>query len=319
MYRRAGVLLTLFVLHGCAQQPTQPPLPEVAVAPPVVVKKAESPAQVVIFVSEDIPAYAEVAKVLGKQLGKKANIRYLTDSSFENLKTVAQFKDEPNTQFVSIGLNAAIATKSLSNKQLIFCQVYNYQDYALITSKHKGVSMLPSLNKTFSVWRALSPTTKDIGIISGPGFEDVLQAAKHAAQKYGFKLHYEVVKTDKEYQYAFKKMSTQVQGYWLLPDNRVLSENILRDIMNFSIRNSKQVAVFNDELLKLGGLLSLVSDPKDIAQQVLERLEQGQASEQMPGPEIMYPAQIKVSINSVMAKRLNLAIPKQYRKYQNAF
>jgi ABC-type uncharacterized transport system substrate-binding protein len=321
MHRHASVLLTLFILHGCAQQPKQnllpATMPEVVVSP-VVIKKAEPPAQVVIFVSENIPAYAEVAKALAKQLGKKANIHYLTDSAFDNLRTVSQFKDEPNTQFVSIGLNAAIASNTLSNKQLVFCQVYNYQDYALISSKHKGVSMLPSLYKTFSIWRALSPTTKHIGIITGPGFEDVMQAANSAAKKYGFTLHFEVVKTDKEYQYAYKKMSNQVQGYWLLPDNRVLSENILRDIMNFSMRNSKQVAVFNDELLKLGGLLSLGSETKDIAQQVLERLEQGQASEQMPGPDIMYPAQIKISINTVMAKRLNLTIPKQYRKYQNA-
>lgn len=321
MHRYAIAIFTLLTLQGCAQQPAQSelPLPEIKVEAPVVAppKKTPPPAQVVIFVSEDIPAYADVAKSLVKLLGRKANIQYLGTNALENLKTAAKFKNEANTQIVSIGLNAAIAAKTLSNKQLIFCQVYNYQDYALISSKHKGVSMLPSLPKTFSTWRALTPAITDIGIISGPGLDDVMQAAKLAAQAQGFKLHHVTVNTDKEYQYAYKKLGSKVQGYWLLPDNRVLSENILRDLMNFSVRNSKSVVVFNDELLKLGGLLSLGSNTQDIAQQVFERLEQAQDGDTVPGPDLVYPDKIKIRINTIMAQRLNIKIPKQLGKFAN--
>ena len=314
-------MCTILTLQGCAQQPTQSesPLPAVKAETPFIPpKKIPQPAQVVIFVSEDIPAYSEVAVSLAKLLGRKANIQYLESNPLENLKAAAKFKNEANTQVVSIGLNAAIAAKTLNNKQAIFCQVYNYQDYALLSSKHKGVSMLPSLPKTFGTWRALSPDITDVGIISGPGMDDVIQAAKIAAQSYGIKLHHVAVNTDKEYQYAYKKLSSKVQGYWLLPDNRVLSENILRDLMNFSVRNSKHVVVFNDELLKLGGLLSVGINTQDIAQQVFERLEQARDSDGVPGPDLVYPHKIKIRINTIMAQRLNIKIPKQYAKYADA-
>jgi ABC-type uncharacterized transport system substrate-binding protein len=319
MFGRAFILLAFLTLQSCAQPPQNASrMPEpIAEAPAPLPKKAPV-IQVAILVSEDVPAYTEVAKALAKQLGRRGNIYYLSGSQLENLKIVNKLKNEEHTQIASIGLNASIAAKTLTNKQVVFCQVFNHQDYALLSPRHKGVSMLPSLAKTFSAWRSLSPGTTDIGIISGPGFEDMIQIAQSAAKTYGFRLHHKAVTSDKEYQYAYKNMSKNVQGYWLLPDNRVLSENILRDIMTFSVRNSKQVAVFSDELLKLGGLFSTSSDYQDIALQVFERLEQAQTTETIPGSDIVYPDKMNLRINSVMAQNLGMKIPAHYRKYANA-
>jgi ABC-type uncharacterized transport system substrate-binding protein len=316
---RVIVILAFLSLYGCAQPPQSAvTIPEQKQIVPAHPAKKLLPPQVVILVSEDTPAYSGVANALGKLLGKRATVQYLSASQLENIKTVAELRDAENTQIVSIGLNAAISAKTLTNKQVVFCQVYNYQDYALLSPRHKGVSMMPSFGKTFSTWRTLSLNAIDIGVISGPGFDEVMQTAKIAARFQGFRLHHETVNSDKEYQYAYKKMSTKVQGYWLLPDNRVLSENILRDIMTYSVRNSKQVAVFSEELLKLGGLFSVQSNYRDIAQQVLERLEQAQFKDAIPGPDIVYLEKLELRINSVMAKHLDIAVPKQYRKYADA-
>jgi ABC-type uncharacterized transport system substrate-binding protein len=318
-----GYWLILFVVlfvQGCAQSPSVVPNATpgpVAVSTHVPSRKAPA-IQVEILVSEDTPAYTEVANELVKMLGTRGSIHILTASKLNNLRLIKKLNNNEHIQFVSIGLNAAIASKQLKNRQLVFCQVFNYQDYALLTSKHKGVSMLPSLAQTFNTWRSLSPHTTDIGVISGPGMDDVIAVAKDSAKHYGITLHHETVKSDKEFQYAFKKISSKVQGYWLLPDNRVLSGNALRNIMNFSVRNSKQVAVFSEELLKLGGLLSINSAPHDIAQQVFERLEQAQSKDNFPGPDIVYPEKMNLHINSVMASNLGLQIPAQYRKYSHA-
>lgn len=316
MHWRFLIILAFLAFQGCAVQkdkPAQQDLPVTeAIAPP-------KPAmQVVVLVSEDIPAYSDVAKVLARQLGKRSSVRYLGASQVENLKMVSAYHNDERKQIVSIGLNASVAAKSLTNRQMVFCQVFNYQDYALLSPRHKGVSMMPSPHKTFGTWRALAPNITDVGVISGPGFDDLIQAARAAAKNHGITLHHQVVNSDKEYLYAYKQMAGKVQGYWLLPDNRVLSSLVLRDVMTFSVRNSKQVTVFNDELLKLGGLLSASSDPQDIAQQVLERLEQAQYKETMPGSDIVYPDKLNLRINAVMAQRFSLAIPGALKKYANA-
>jgi ABC-type uncharacterized transport system substrate-binding protein len=309
MYWRLLLVFVMLFLHGCAK-PVPKEIPAAEITPP------PKPAmQVVILVSEDIPAYSDVAKALARQLGKRSNIHYLGKSQAENLKMVAAYNNDEYKQLVSIGLNAAVVAKGLTNRQVVFCQVFNYQDYDLLSGRHKGVSMTPSPYRIFGTWRALAPNITDIGVISGPGFDDLMQTAKAAARNYGITLHHETVNSDKEYQYAYKQMAGKVQGYWLLPDNRVLSGLVLRDVMTFSVRNSKQVTVFNDELLKLGGLLSISSDTPDVAQQVVERLEQGPYKEVMPGPDIVYPDKVNLHINSVMAQRFNLPIPAPFKKY----
>lgn len=310
MHWRLIVITAALLLQGCAQ-PKQKELPAANIAQP-------KPAviEVVILVSEDTPAYSAVAKALARQLGQRGSIRYLNGSKTENARMLAAYKNDEHKQFVSIGLNASVAAKTLTKRQVVFCQVFNYQDYDLLAARHKGVSMIPSMSRIFGAWRALAPDTTDIGVISGPGFDDMMQLATAAAKNYGIALHYEIVNSDKEYQYAYKQMADKVQGYWLLPDNRVLSENVLRDVMTFSVRNSKQVAVFSEELLGLGGLFSATSDHQNIAQQVLERLDQAQDKDSIPGPDIVYPDKSVLSINPVMAQRLNLEIPEQYNKYE---
>lgn len=312
---RLLIFASVLLLQSCAlfkrEEPPAPPPP-----PPVVKPEPKrSTMEVVILVSEDTPAYSKVAKALSRQLGQRSSIRYLGGSQLENVKMLDAYKNDERKQFVSIGLSASVAARSLQNRQVIFCQVFNYQDYGLLTSKHKGVSMIPSMPKTFAAWRALAPDTADVGVISGPGFEGMMQVAIAAAKNQGITLHHAVVNSDKEYQYAFKQMADKVQGYWLLPDNRVLSENVLRDVMTFSVRNSKQVVVFNDELLNLGGLISATSDYRNIVQQVLDRLDKAEGKEDVPGPDIVYLDRAVLRINPVMAQRLNLEIPEHYKKY----
>lgn len=309
-YRRLLLITVAMLLHGCAQ----PPKTELPAPPPPPVAKRPAP-EVVILVSENTPAYSRVANLLARQLGRRGSVRYLSPSLSESTRMLEPYKNDDRKQFVSIGLSASIAAKSLVNRQVVFCQVFNYQEYGLLSAKHKGVGMLPSMSRTFAAWRAVAPATTDVGVISGPGLDDMMQVASAVAKKHGITLHYATVNSDKEYLFTYKQMADKVQGYWLLPDNRVLSGNALRDVMTFSVRNSKQVVVFNDELLNLGGLISATSDYRNIAQEVLDRLEAAQDKESIPGPDIVYLERAVLRINPVMAQRFNLEIPKQYKKY----
>ena len=326
MHWRSIIIVSgLAFLQGCAQ-PEPKELPVVEIEPPVIMKPevekpvvklppVVTPPRVVILVSDKTAAYSEVAKALAKNLGERASIRYMKGNQARNIKMLSEYKVDERIQLVSIGPSASVAAKTLKDKQVIFCQVFNYHEYGLVTDKHKGVSMLPSISQTFKAWRALAPNITDIAIITGSGFGNMIKTAQAEAKKIGLTLHHNVVSSDKEYKYTYKNMVNKVQGYWLLPDNRVLSGSVLRDVMTFSVRNSKQVAVFSEELLNLGGLFSVASDNRDVAQQVLKRLAQGEKQDELTGPDITYLGKVDLRINAVMAERLNLTIPKQYSKY----
>jgi hypothetical protein len=104
-----------------------------------------------------------------------------------------------------------------------------------------------------------------------------------------------------------------MQGLWLVPDNRILSVEVIRDMMAFGMRQGKQLAVFNHELLGLGGLVSTESGYSDIAEQVLERVRQAQQHAGVPGEPVIPLSKANIRINKIMAGRLNLSIPPALR------
>lgn len=325
MQRKLPLLLLLTMwLSGCVLQPEKnpapPPVEKVTSASrqPPRKQKPETPLpapSVYIIISQELAPYTEVAEQIEKRLGRPVHRYNLPQSKGERDKLLRQISAEKRAEVVNIGLNAALFSQSLTRQNQVFCQVFNYTEYGLTSARRKGVSMLPSVDKTLMIWKELSPAIKDVAVISGPGLDEVLQQAVDVAAKRGVVLHPVTVANDKEYLYAYKKLAEKVQGYWLLPDNRVLSVRTLKDVMNFSVRNGKQVAVFNKELLRLGGLFSVSSSYSDIADKVIQRLDMAANREDVPGVDLLPLDKAELKINPVMVQRLGLNIPESYREY----
>lgn len=320
------VLLALTALAGCTHTPpqTEPPQAKVETpSPPAVVTVAPKPevappAEVAILVSSAIPAYREVADAVAARLGARAYTWTLHSSPEENARIVADIARSKRTQVVAIGLDAAVTSKMLADKQVIFCQVFNYEDQQLSSARRKGVSMLPSFRASFAAWKAVSPTLEQIAVITGPGLSEYVRQATVAARAKGISLLHREVNSDMELLVEYKNLADKVQGYWLWPDNRVLSGVVMREVLTFSMRKGKQVAVFNDELLELGGLISITTNYKDIADNVIKRLERAEGKSAIPGPEIEPLDVASLRINPMMVKRFGLTVPENYRKYLDA-
>ncbi|MFQ5935390.1 MAG: ABC transporter substrate-binding protein [Acidiferrobacterales bacterium] len=266
---------------------------------------------VAILVSKDVPAYTRVSGELTKRL-KRVKTYDLNGDAAESNHVLHQIQQSGIRQVVAIGLLAARTARRLSGKQVIFCQVFNYKDYYLVTPWMKGVSMLPRFSEQFRVWKELDPGLRNVAVITGTNQENIVTVAKQAAQMYGIKLIHREVHSDKEMLYAFKRLTSEVQGLWLLPDNRVLSTGVVRAVMSHSVRRGKQVLVFNTALLKIGGLISIQGEERDVAAQVLARLQQAHGEPEIPGPDVTPLSGMQLQINARMVKRLGLVIPTKY-------
>lgn len=270
--------------------------------------------RVAILVSNDSPAYTRVADELASRLQQRAEVYNLNGELNGSDKIMGQLQQSDRQQVVAIGLPAARVARRLSDKQVIFCQVFNFQDYELITPWMKGVSMVPQLSDLFRVWKALDPSLQRVGVITGNHHEHTIEQAHRAAELHGIRVVHRVVGSDKEALYIFKRLAPEIQGLWLLPDNRVLSRQVIRTIMSYGVRQGKQVSVFHPQLLEVGGLISVKSRESDIATQVLARLNRAHGKEDIPGPDVTPLSKTQLLINAAMAKRLGLVIPQQYRK-----
>ena len=316
----APPVIACFLLIACSRTEVKPAPPPPVKAAPVVkqekpkprpvkaVKKPRPKPPVVVLLSESIPAYQQVANELEKRLTERSTVINLDTSSMGRKRLIKQLNRKDYQQFVAIGLEAAKLAKMLAGKEdeLIFCQVFNYQKYNMVGPRAKGVSALPGTAEMFARWSEMSPSLKRVGVITGPGLETVFASASKEAAKHGIELQHRVVATDKELLFEYKQLAPALQGLWMLPDNRVLSGRTIKEVMSFSVRNGKQVAVFSDAILRLGGVLSITTRPEEIAAKVEQRLQAAYKGKGVPGPELLLLEQGDIKVNSVAAKRYNL-------------
>lgn len=298
--KRAGWLLLviglMLAVAGCV---TSQPVPAPAPVPGIA-----------ILMSDRSPAFTGVQREIEKRYSQRIENYYLGENEGANSAVQKRIQSSDITQVVAIGLPAARMAHGLAGKHVVFCQVFNYEDMDLVTSWMKGVAATPPANEQFRTWKLLSPRLKKVGVITGRNLRGLMDDARLAARENSLELVHVEVRSDKETLYAYKQLVPKIQGLWLVPDNRVLSREIIRDVMAHSVKEGKQVAVFSHQLLSLGGLLSAESSYADIAEQVLLVMKDGQKD---LGAPVSPLTNATIRINSIMAGRLNLKLPAALR------
>jgi ABC-type uncharacterized transport system substrate-binding protein len=224
---------------------------------------------------------------------------------------VKAIKDSPVQQVVAVGLLAAqVARQRLDEKQVVFCQVLNVEEFSLTAPWMKGVSGIPSLTKQFAAWKALDPSLRKIGLITGRHASYMVAEAQHAARNLGLELDHVAVASDRAVLPALQELrERRIGGLWLAPDSTILSQRTIFDVMAYSVRHNLPVLAFSPALLREGALLSATADTREIAGATLERLRRsGSASNTVTGEPLEALAEAHITINAVAAARFGLTI-----------
>jgi ABC-type uncharacterized transport system substrate-binding protein len=233
----------------------------------------------------------------------------LADTAGGQVALLRKLNDPGISQVIAVGLPAARVARGLTGKRVVFCQVFNYEEAGLVSPTMKGVSALPPLAEPFRLWKLIDPRLTRIGVITGPQLTAQVRDARTAARAAGLDLEHIEVRSDKETLYAFKRLLPRIQGLWMVPDNRVLSTAVIRDVLSLAVREGRPVLGFRHELLALGALLSAESDPADVAAQALVRARARPAGRTVPGATLTALTRADVRINRVVLQRLGLMLP----------
>jgi hypothetical protein len=320
---RLAAVAGLLLLHGCAMFQPEPevvespseivaePEPVVAAREPVPEPKPEPepepvrapppPQQVAIILSSREAAYEDVALELSKRLDNVA-IYDLEDRSQPPVVAFGYINDSRTDAVVAIGLRAARSSVALAQVPVIFSQVFNYQDYNLVTDKSRGVSAIAPLDAQLDAWKRLDPTLARVGLIVGTGHDALLTEAEIAAQKHGVELQARVAASDQEVLFHFKRMIHEIDGFWLLPDNRILSPRVLMEMLQQANRHRVPVVVSNDGMLRMGAAISVSTVAADIAVAIMKVLEHIRAGEIDALPPLTQLSEVRVATNDAMMK-----------------
>lgn len=309
--QRIGILLLAgLLLTGCSTmappvepvvydpEPVviEPPIDEVRTAPLARTPLPQPLPLVAIVLSSRQPAYAEVADELTRHFDRY-QVYDLSETDAVPVSVLRRINDLGPGAVVAIGLRAARSSVAMSEQPVVFSQVFNYQDYELLTAKSRGVAVLPPLDAQLAAWKSLDPTIARIGIILGEGHEDLLTEAEIAAQRHGVELHVKTTRSDQETLYFFRRMIRDIDGFWLFPDNRILSARVLQQMLEDARRQQVPVNVPTESMLSLGAVVSMTSIASDIAETIVEVVREIQAGNIARIPPITQLSELRITTN----------------------
>ena len=266
-------------------EPTHDPSPAPPPSPPVVVQPVPEapppePMHIAVLLSSRTPAYERIANALSEEMGE-IDIYDLADRSLTAKEKVDLIRSTGAEVVVAIGIRAAEFAKTIDGIPVILSQVFNLSGIDVSETGMRGVAVLPPLDLQLNAWLALNPNLTSVGAILGSGHDSLIDEAHAAAQQQGVRFQHRIAQSDRETLYLFTRLVPDIDGFWLFPDNRVLSAPILRQMLTYASRHQVQVAVFNDALLPLGATISATSVDEDVAETIVAlalRLLEGDAS-----------------------------------------
>jgi len=306
---RYVIVFAALIISGCS---IQTPLPEPVVQEPIVIidtppppvdepdvpvidaKPPQLPPVAIVLTSAQ-PAYADVATELTQHF-ENYEIYDLSDKTRPPVSVLRLINDSESGAVVAIGLRAARSSVAMSDKPVVFSQVFNYQDHNLLTNNSRGVAAIAPLEAQLDAWLQADPTITRIGAIIGDGHGDLITEAELAAERHGVELRVHVTQSDQETLYVFKRMVREIDGFWLFPDNRILSRRALQQIMADARQHQVSVLVPNQSMLQIGGSVSVSSVATDIAETIAKIVRQIQAGKMSQIPPISPLSEIRVLI-----------------------
>lgn len=341
--RRGFVRLTLVAalaaLSGCAMLMPEPvePVEPVAQAEPQPVPEPEPPPQpaadsqrqpapeppskparpeppepiepsVAIVMSNRTPAFAGVANELSDYLDHH-EIYDLSDRSLTPREAFAAIAQSRAKAVVAIGLSAAKSASTYSTAPVVVSQVFNIGDAGLRAQGLKAVGVLPPIEQQVEVWLEIDPTLRNVGAVLGPGHDELIEETDQALRKRGVKFHYAIANSDRETLYLYDRLIRDIDGFILFPDNRILSRNVLTEMMSAASRQRVQMAVFNEPLLEAGATFCAAAVEADIAQTIARTLNQILDGEIERIPSVSPLSEARITVNGKAIRRLGLESP----------
>src|SRR5262245_4510155 len=312
-FRRAARVLPailLCVLAGCAthRAAAPPPLP-----PPPPVKPVDAipaPRREVAILFNSAPGYADVAIQL-KSLLPAATYK-LTEVDVE-AETATQLlgtlRSKPGLFVVAIGLPAARIARDQFKVPIVFAQVFNYQELLVDGRAIRGVTAMPPLDLQVQDWKKLDPKLRRIGLIVSERHADLIREAQQAAVSADVMIRHAISDSDRETLYQFKRLAPQIDGLWLVPDDKILSPGMLRELLSYAASHGVRVCVFSDSLLPWGALMSASPTTNDVARTVRRVLGTIMAGGTKSVPALTPLTEISVRINEQVAGRFVLSPP----------
>ncbi len=95
-------------------------------------------------------------------------------------------------------------------------------------------------------------------------------------------------------------MIRDIDGFWLFPDNRVLSARVLQEMLSDANQQQVPVTVPSNAMLELGATMSITTVAADIARTIVKVIREIKAGNLDSLPSITQLSEIRVETNGAI-------------------
>ncbi len=271
-----------------------------------VVPKPPQLPPVAIVLTSGQAAYADVATELAHHFDDFV-VYDLSDKSRPPVSAFRSINDSESVVVLAIGSRAAQSSVAMSDVPVVFSQVFNYQDYDLVNDQSRGVAAIAPLAAQLKVWKKIDPTLTRIGLIIGEGHDDLIAEAEVAAAELDLELLVRISHSDQETLFFFRRMVRDIEGFWLFPDNRILSARVLKPMLDEANQQHVPVTVPNEVMLEMGAAISISTVASDIAETIVSIVRRIQAGEIDEVPPITRLSEIRIKTNDKVLTKQTVA------------
>lgn len=271
-----------------------------------------APDSIAVVTSDDFPVYTEPVRAFLEELEDVATVRviHLRGRASEAESASLLLRREDPELIFAIGAKAAFTAKgSLPSTPLIHASISDPERYGIAGNQVTGVRLEAAPSMYLSQLTGLFPDLRRVGILHGSGASKPrIGRIEAAAGELGLTASTSSADSPRALRKALPELLEQVDALWLVPDREVLTPDLFRTVVDESRRRGVPLLVDSHNMVRAGGLFSVVADPDAVGRQAAEMAEAILAGKAPSLIEIEDPGATLVVLNLSALDASGLAI-----------
>lgn len=204
--------------------------------------------------------------------------------------------------------NAAMAHR-LDGVPLVFSMVLHPQQAGIEGPGVTGITLEVAPDQQFQLLRRLLPRARTVGVLYDPQRTGVVvEQARQAASRFGFRLETEKVAGPPEALRAVDRLARRVDVLWALPDSSVFTPLTTGPIQLQALQRRIPVLGLSTSHARTGALAALTPDYTDVGRQTTELVRRVIAGGGARAIPVARPRKVGVVLNARTARRLGIAL-----------
>ncbi len=229
---------------------------------------------VAILISDSVQAYRDTAQVFSTALDMPTRIYDLQGDIRRNPRLKKQLFDDNPRLILALGAKAAFVAKLWTRDHqeipVVFAMVLNWPKYKLLDGQKNiiGIASETAPGNQFTSLALFAPKVRRVGVIYSPTqSRHIIEEATQAAQALGLELITMPIRDKREVRIAYRQLVSQVDAFWMLNDPVTFTVKNMAWMNKRCIQDRKICIGQSENAAKLGFMLSVNPDQKNIGLQ----------------------------------------------------